>query len=1414
MRNILLLLLNLKVFGRILKSNRRGKNNQSDLRGRNIITNSDTIHEDPHHVDFDYRRKRHGHGHRDRGEHHTGTLIHVKKRGSHGHHRKHGGRFSTVEEAVKDDIKKSTGISREEDLPISTKTLAREAGRGNTDAVKQLQNDGVLTEPFASDLIDAQEKSPLTGLTQDQVEQILANTPHTSAPMKYSSMKEVKPGVNPALDKTLKAQNFMKWLRSFLPKVNKTSDKILDKANDILSQAPDGDITAPFTDPNGNATGKTYGEEAQSFVQNAVPAVERAIDQLMAAGLTRAEAEEKIATNEPFTPDCELNGTCHPLTKVYDNIEQSLLNSIAPPHLRATNEFEFLVKNGVNPENAAQLAQGVEQSAQNEIQHRMDLADAMKENAKVGFEAANHKALQKEIEDEKNAEKAKMIETMNNEVRKQHTFPWFHPIHLNEEELGYLRQLGNQLTPQDIGRRMYEAFSKAAETGGTHEDALDSAARTGYLLSNFNNELRKGTPPAVATDIINERAKIKDAVEQRRSFVQNNGPEIAHLVAENTKLIQKAAANIANNPETKDDVMQELDNSMKILADKHATTIHEQANSENINKPRKAAADLIDETQIINNKILHIAKKAPIVAKDIMKKGMDNARHTAEVFNNTLEYVNTEEKRHSPIPKSALRLLNEAKKEEQLDQIAKKNAETEKQHREVLLKEHQDADVMATEERLAKNNRARKISEAGIKAAQSVLKTGGTIEEARAAKAAAEKAILQEIESREAQIRQDVMRSLNSGVDSKKAAQIAAHVATAHSGDNAIGKTSEEVLKNELEERKKEALEKALYSDFSNEKMDVLKVIPNDASEININNSVIKFPLKTFVDEKPKDKGEEFVKNRSDVLKNLVRNTVTRNNVNSGLNTIQTNDGFLNAGENSTKLQIQDAVAYIEPSGKLQMESEGIDTSHWKSKHNQGERPDIPNGELYYETEIKDADLILPSPTNKTPSKFLSNANEQLDTNYIDELHIKKGTLHQTPWNEFSDTVKPRLNLYPNEEEKIREANIFKNALAEEKKKEKLDSIRIFSFTNPNGDKHITTVPQYGITETFEENEGMKRLSNIDPDKNIAISETPTESQKEPMINSLENVSEDQIMNTYIENTIAEGRTKNKAGRFVSPTNGFTNEEDTKKAELLQVERFDITKHFIRDGSEASRVKNDLISKTFAYSKALGMEKEDYINLIKRIPDSVIYKMNEYNSDPNKKPTEILDTDFSKSLKQVSSNDISTSNLINYIFNSISKVTGKPNNTSAVILEKHIVPNLKAVENTNTLRVPNRTTQIQTIEPPKPGSTVINEIVTNGPPNIATGPNSSYQYPNPIGPPIRFVDNQVRNPGPNPLTSGQVPFNQTTRASFNTNNPAGNAFGSPSPGINLPNQPRPAGAGANAPNTPQRRLGIASSPQR
>ncbi|WUR02197.1 polar tube protein 3 (PTP3) [Vairimorpha necatrix] len=1354
MRKNLYLVLIVRILGRILKSDRRGSSlKRSSLRSHTIIT-SDTVHDDPDHVDVDLRNKNKG----NRKNQHTGTVIHVRKKSVHGHHHHHH-HFppSPPEEHVRREVIRP-------------------------------------------------EVSPHTGLTDEEVEKALKETPNTSAPMVYSSMKEVKPGVNPELDKTLTVQKMMEEFRNFLPKVGDATNEVLKDAGEILERAPNGDISAPYVDRNGNPTGFSYGEEAEHYIKKAAPL---------------------IATVEPLE---------HPLEQVNKNIDETIVGPVPSAEHTAQYEFEDLVEHGVPPEKAAKLAERIEQSITNEKAERTRLANALKDNAKESFEAANHQDLLAEIEQEKIDDANKMIETMNEETIKQTIFPQLHPIHMNEEELGFLRQLGNQLTPKEIGRRMFEAFELSKEGGGSPEDAMKAAARTGYLLSEFNNEVRKGVPPEIATDLIKERANIRDAVEQRRSFVQNNGPEIAQLVSENTKLVQEAARKIAQNPENKKEVMNELDSKMKKLASDHASYIHETSNKKNIHIPRKAADDLIDETKNINSEILHIAHSSPVVAKDIIKKGLDNSRQAAEIFHETLDYVDELEKRHSPLPKSALKLLNEAKKEQQLDEMARKSAEAEQKLKDEIAKEHKDAEVMATEEKIASENKAKKIQEEGLKAADRILKAGGTISEARAAKNFAEQKFANALASKEASIRQDVLRSLSNDVDPQKAAKIATHFATAHTGENAVGKTKDEVVKNEMEERKKEALEKAFYSDFSNEKVDILKVIPPDSTEVNISNSVIKFPLNTFIDEKPKDKGEEFVKNRTDVLSNIVRNTVTRNQVNSGLNTIQTSDGFLNMGENSNKIHVQKAVAFMKPSGKIQMEREGIDTSNWKSRHNQGERPGVPDGELYYEAEVNNADIPLPSPLNNAPGKFISNGDEQLDANYIDELHIKTGTLEQVPWNEFSDLVKPRLNLYPNEEEKIQEITELTNAMAEQRKKEELDSIKIYSFTNPDGEKHITTVPQYGITETFEEEEAMKRLSNIDPDKNIAISETPTESKKEPIINSLDNVPDDEILEKYVDNTIAEGKAKQKANRFVSPINGFTNQEDKEKSELVQTEKFDITKHMINDTSEASLVKNEMIKKTTAFANALHISKEEFVDLIKKIPDSTIYKMDKFNSEPTSNPTKILEEDFVKVLTNISSN-VSSSNLISYIFNSISVVTGKPNNVSSTILEQNIVPNLKIVENVTTTRTPNGTNVTSTLEPPKPGSTVLNEVVTSGMPNISTGLNTSYPYPDPTKKPIRQQDNIVRNPGPNPLIVARPPYTQNTNTSFNIPNSPSNAIPSLIPEVStqLPQRTptRPPGTAGTAgtagtpPNrgtvpvlalqpdlAPRPRLGIASSTQR
>ena len=82
----------------------------------------------------------------------------------------------------------------------------------------------------------------------------------------------------------------------------------------------------------------------------------------------------------------------------------------------------------------------------------------------------------------------------------------------------------------------------------------------------------------------------------------------------------------------------------------------------------------------------------------------------AKEFKGHLDHVVEEENRHSPKPKSALTLLDQAKKEHQLDNLSRKNAETEKKILDGIIKEQKDSEVMATEENLAKKERIKKLS--------------------------------------------------------------------------------------------------------------------------------------------------------------------------------------------------------------------------------------------------------------------------------------------------------------------------------------------------------------------------------------------------------------------------------------------------------------------------------------------------------------------------------------------------------------------------------------------------------------------------------------------------------------------------------------------------------------------------------
>lgn len=1172
-------------------------------------------------------------------------------------------------------------------------------------------------------------------------------------------MSRVIPGANAALDNGVALQSLMQKFRESLPRADSPAAMAaLGKAYAILNQAPNGDFYTQYVGPDGVRTGLTYEEMAHNLIR------------------------------KYSSPDPAVN-----LEATENDIDAAAESALQNPEVVAKSDFNTLVNNGVPEKDAIKMANERAAHVQHNNDEHIDMANSLKESIAAAYEAANHRVLQAEVEHDKILDFAKHSAETNAELFKEHRFPLIHPIHLNETELAYLKGLKDVVPPEAIKQKVFETYHGALGSGNPPDVAMSQAIRTGYLISEYNKHLRQGVSPKEALQIVQDKAIRQNEVDQRRDFIQNSGPEIAQMLAEKTKLVQHAIAHVAKDPDNKDQILMEYDNHKKDLEINQSNALHKMATDQDIRKPERIAEALINQSQNIGNKMLDIAYEHPIVQKEIIAQGMEASADMAKEFKGHLDHVVEEENRHSPKPKSALTLLDQAKKEHQLDNLSRKNAETEKKILDGIIKEQKDSEVMATEENLAKKERIKKIIEQGRKAADEVLKKGGTKSEATAVKNLAEQALAKKIEKQEEAVRKDVLKYLSSSIDPKKAKQFANHVAIAHTGDNEIGKTTEEVLRKQKERRKREALENNLYADLSNENIDVVKTIPSDSTEVSVDNSVMSFPLNTFIDEKPRDKGEAYVKSRPEILRNLVRNTITKGKVDSGLNTLKTENGFYNIGENVEKVHIEDGFAYVKPSCKLSMEKAGIDTSEWKSKHNQGERKNIPNGQLYYEAKIKDAYLQLPTPLNKTPNSMISNANSQIDSSCIDEVNINKGSLLQKAWDDFTDDVHPKLNLIPDEDKKMEEISKLKHAMNQERKKEKLDGTTVYTQTNPDGTKHITTIPPYGVPESFEEEEGMKRLSNIDPDKTLAISETPIEATGEPIVNPLENVEEEKVLEAFINNTFAAGRAKNKAAKVVGSTNAFTESRDQAKADLIQAEDIEIEQHYRKDDSLAAKIKNDLIRKTKAYSNALNIESDEYINMINNIPDSTIYGMINYNNQTNKPATSLLDEGWSKSLSNIASTT-SVSKLMNYMFNSISNVTGQPNNVSSVVVEKHLVPNLKGVKTTEINRRPNNVTLDITVEPPKPGTTILSRQVTAGTPTVRTGTDSSYRLNAPGTDSLSHSDGVVRNGSTNPLVRNTGPL--TAEGGVRIVVP-GNANGIVPPSTPSNTQPRGDGTSLN-----------------
>merc|ERR1712080_10946 len=242
------------------------------------------------------------------------------------------------------------------------------------------------------------------------------------------------------------------------------------------------------------------------------------------------------------------------------------------------------------------------------------------------------------------------------------------------------------------------------------------------------------------------------------------------------------------------------------------------------------------------------------------------------------------------------------------------------------------------------------------------------------------------------------------------------------------------------------------------------------ADEVKLTNASIKLPLKSFGDFEAKNEKEENLKEAQEELKDDLRNKVTGKKYDSPLNVVEGKDGFLNVGENAESVEVKKGKVIYPQHAKAEMEMKGMDTSALVPKVNSGERENMANGRQYFEAEVEDMTMEMPSPTNPAPSHALSGNSGVLDTSLAEEIEIDEGKLKVKPWKDYVADVRPKVNesiekkskLSPQQEKLVEQAQQLTEELAQTKTQVMVGS---------DGKKFVKITPQSGVPQNMSVND-------------------------------------------------------------------------------------------------------------------------------------------------------------------------------------------------------------------------------------------------------------------------------------------------------------------------------------------------------
>ncbi|KAF7700501.1 Polar tube protein 3 [Cucumispora dikerogammari] len=338
---------------------------------------------------------------------------------------------------------------------------------------------------------------------------------------------------------------------------------------------------------------------------------------------------------------------------------------------------------------------------------------------------------------------------------------------------------------------------------------------------------------------------------------------------------------------------------------------------------------------------------------------------------------------------------------------------------------------------------------------------------------------------------------------------------------------TEEILSQEREDRIKN--------------LGIKKVLEDDETVLTLKNAGLNFPLKTFGEVEAADEEEYKIMQSQEELKEDLKNTITETHFDSALNVIKTDDGFLNVGENASKIEVKKGEVIYPFSAQQEMKKRGLDTKMLEKKTNKGEQTNMATGIVYYSAPIENGTFDLPRPLNPTPSHVIVNdKGEQIDTLFAQSMTVSEGRLILEPMSSYKNNIRPRVNKALNVEKTL---SVEQQAALEElkQKADEIEQTQVQVFENPDGTRVVKMTKPFGETSTMSTEKAIDKEGEICVKQDF-ISFNVADLEDGPKI------SDDLTMQVFTE-ALAEGKVEDASfvQQFLSQHGG--NEELVAKLE-------------------------------------------------------------------------------------------------------------------------------------------------------------------------------------------------------------------------------------------------------------------------